>query len=142
MGIANGPGKSGKQELAMANTETNRDMRERDRMDTRDDLNYRDRDYRDRDRDWDRDNDNRNRDRDRPHVRMLTSTEARRSFVTTEFWLALIAAAAVITAGYVDNGKLLVSQGWALGCGIIAFYLLSRGIAKAGSHEPKLRDLD
>jgi hypothetical protein len=131
----------------MANLDTDRDVRERDRTDRRDDLNYRDRDYRDRDRksyDDDRDGDRgvADRDRNRPHTMMVTTTETRNAFLTTEFWLALIAAAAVIAAGYWDEGKLLVSQGWALGCGIIAFYVLSRGIAKAGSHDPKIKELD
>jgi hypothetical protein len=126
----------------MANLDTDRETRDRER---RDDLNYRDRDHQDyRNRAYDdrKDDDrDRDRDRDRPHATLVTSTETRRSFMTTEFWLALIAAVAVIAAGYWDEGKLLVSQGWALGCGIIAFYLLSRGIAKAGSHDPKFKEL-
>ena len=135
----------------MANTDTDRDLSERERTDRRDDLNYRDRDYRDRDRDYDRDRDrdfdrdrdvDRDRDRKGPRTVMVTTTETRNAFLTTEFWIALVAAVAVVAAGYWDEGKLLVSQGWALGCGIIAFYVLSRGIAKSGSQDPKIRELD
>ena len=74
---------------------------------------------------------------------MLTTTETRRAWMTTEFWMAIAMAAAVIVAAYKNNGvNLGIDQAWALGSGIIAFYLLSRGIAKAGSHDPEVRDLD
>jgi hypothetical protein len=74
--------------------------------------------------------------------KLLTSTEARRSFVTSEFWLALIMSVALVVAGYADEDGLATDQGWALAAGVIAFYLLSRGIAKAGSREPQIRDFD
>jgi hypothetical protein len=61
--------------------------------------------------------------------------------VTTEFWLAVIAAAAVIVAAYAD-AAFDVAEGWALFSAIIIGYLLSRGIAKAGSRETYIRDLD
>jgi hypothetical protein len=61
-------------------------------------------------------------------------TEARPGIITSEFWLTLLAAAAVITFGYISDG-LGVDNGWALGAGIVAAYVVSRGFAKAGSRE-------
>jgi hypothetical protein len=74
--------------------------------------------------------------------KLLTSTEARRSFITSEFWLALVMAIALVVVGYADDDGLAIDQAWALSAGVISFYLLSRGIAKAGSREPQVRDLD
>jgi hypothetical protein len=62
------------------------------------------------------------------------TTEARPGIMTTEFWLSLAMAAAVIIAGYVSDA-FSVSTGWALGAGIIAAYVVSRGFAKSGSRE-------
>jgi len=62
------------------------------------------------------------------------STEARPGIMTTEFWLCLAMAAAVIVAGYVSDA-LGVETAWALGAGVIAAYALSRGLAKCGSRE-------
>ena len=69
------------------------------------------------------------------------TTEARPGIMTTEFWLALAMAAAVIIAGYVSDA-LAVDTAWALGAGVIAAYVVSRGLAKAGSREgPFMVDL-
>jgi hypothetical protein len=76
-----------------------------------------------------------------PSLGVRLGTETRRSLVTTEFWLAVIAAAAVIVAAYAD-AAFDVAEGWALFSAIIIGYLLSRGIAKAGSRETYVRDLD
>jgi hypothetical protein len=73
-------------------------------------------------------------------VRMTTAKETRRSFITTEFWLTLLGAAAVVTAGYWDEARLAVDLAWALGIGLVAMYVLSRGIAKAGSQTHPVRD--
>jgi hypothetical protein len=61
-------------------------------------------------------------------------TEARPGMMTTEFLLTLLAAATVVIAGYVSD---LFDEdlAWALFAGIVAAYVLSRGIAKAGSKE-------
>ena len=61
-------------------------------------------------------------------------TEARPGIMTTEFWLTLFAAATVVIAGYVSD-LFAEDLAWALFAGIIAAYVLSRGIAKAGSKE-------
>lgn len=76
-------------------------------------------------------------------LRMVTRTETRRAMMTTEFWIAIAMAAAVIIAAYKNDGRNLgIDQAWALGSGIIAFYVLSRGVAKAGSSDPEVRDID
>jgi hypothetical protein len=62
------------------------------------------------------------------------STEARPGLLTTEFWLSIAMATAVIVAGYFSDA-LNVDTAWALGAGVIAAYALSRGLAKAGSRE-------
>ena len=61
-------------------------------------------------------------------------TEARPGIMTTEFWLTLLAAATVVIAGYVSD-VFDEDLAWALFAGIVAAYVLSRGIAKAGSKE-------
>jgi hypothetical protein len=61
-------------------------------------------------------------------------TEARPGIMTTEYWLTLFAAATVVIAGYVSD-MFNENVAWALFAGIVAAYVLSRGIAKAGSKE-------
>jgi hypothetical protein len=61
-------------------------------------------------------------------------TEARPGIMTTEYWLTLFAAATVVIAGYVSD-MFNEDLAWALFAGIVAAYVLSRGIAKAGSKE-------
>ena len=74
--------------------------------------------------------------------KLLMSTETRRSFVTSEFWVALAMAALLIVVGYADDDGLGITRAWELAAGIIAFYIVSRGIAKAGSRDPQVRDFD
>ena len=61
-------------------------------------------------------------------------TEARPGIMTSEFWLALLTATTVVIASYI-SGAFPIRLGWALFAGIVAAYVLSRGIAKAGSPE-------
>ena len=61
-------------------------------------------------------------------------TEARPGIMTTEFGLTLLAAATVVIAGYVSD-TFSNDLAWALFAGIVAAYIVSRGIAKAGSKE-------
>ena len=61
-------------------------------------------------------------------------TEARPGIMTTEFWFTLLAAATVVIAGYVSD-TFSNDLAWALFGGIVAAYVLSRGIAKAGAKE-------
>jgi hypothetical protein len=70
----------------------------------------------------------------RPRMLFAGETEARPGIMTTELWLTLASAATVVIASYI-SGAFPIRLGWALFAGIIAAYLLSRGIAKAGSSE-------
>jgi hypothetical protein len=71
---------------------------------------------------------------DRRGLFLAGETEARPGIMTTEFWLTLLAAATVVIAGYVSD-TFSNDLAWALFGGIVAAYVLSRGIAKAGSKE-------
>lgn len=64
----------------------------------------------------------------------MFSTEARPGIITSEFLLTLITSIVVVVAAYISE---TVPQrwGWALFTAIIVAYILSRGIAKAGSRE-------
>src|SRR4029077_11657282 len=75
-------------------------------------------------------------------AKILTTTETRRSLMTSEVWLTIVAAVAMIVVGYADDNGLGVNRAWALTAGVIGLYILSRGIAKAGSSDPRVRDLD
>jgi hypothetical protein len=64
-------------------------------------------------------------------------TESRATVMTSELLLTLASAAAVVIASYV-SGAFPIRLGWALFAGIVAAYVLSRGIAKAGSSKAPL----
>jgi len=79
----------------------------------------------------------------RPSI-MAGDTEARPGLMTTEFWLTMIVGIAVVVISYVDD-SFSVDLGWKLGVGLAAAYVISRGIAKAGSSEryvAQLRERD
>ena len=61
-------------------------------------------------------------------------TEARPGIMTTEFWLTIVSAMTVVIAAYISD-SFETDLGWALFAGIIAAYLISRGLAKVGSRE-------
>jgi hypothetical protein len=62
------------------------------------------------------------------------STEARPGVLTSEFMLTLLTAITLVIAGYVSEA-FPERLAWILFAGVIAAYVLSRGIAKAGSKE-------
>lgn len=74
----------------------------------------------------------------RPQVR---STETRKSFRTTEFLAFVVVTVATLIAAYSQDG-FDIDQAWTLVAIITSFYMLSRGIAKAGSREPRYDDGD
>jgi hypothetical protein len=91
--------------------------------------------YGDRERraDWDR--------RARGERGIFISTEARHGFFTTEFWLTVIGVTALIVLAFaVDE----LGDRFGVGCAtaVLVAYILSRGIAKAGSNETKRRSED
>ena len=70
-------------------------------------------------------------------------TETRQAFKTSEFWVFILVAAGVIIATYTDdNDSLTEWRGWLLFCGAAIAYIISRGIAKAGSSEPRVERVD
>jgi hypothetical protein len=72
---------------------------------------------------------------------IFIDTEARRGFTTTEFWLTILGVAALVIMAY--NSDLLgVRYGMAMATVVLFGYILSRGIAKAGSEETQRRDGD
>jgi hypothetical protein len=74
-------------------------------------------------------------------VHVETPTETRRSFKTTEFFAMLAGIAAVVIAGYASDDSLDVARIWTLVTVILSAYMISRGLAKAGSHDWHGRDL-
>jgi hypothetical protein len=61
--------------------------------------------------------------------------ETRRAFQTTEFFVMLAAIAAVIVVGYSDDDSLDAARIWTLVAVLASAYMVSRGIAKAGSRD-------
>jgi hypothetical protein len=82
---------------------------------------------------------NGDRDDDR-EVKVYERTEARRSPATSEFWIYIVITAALLFFTYLDTGDSLSREdGWRYAAAITIAYLLSRGLAKAGSSEPVVR---
>ena len=70
----------------------------------------------------------------------IERTEARRSLATSEFYIYIIAVIALLFFTYdsaVDS--LSREEGWRYAIALTVGYLLSRGLAKAGSSEPRIR---
>jgi hypothetical protein len=64
-----------------------------------------------------------------------TSRETKPSFLTSELLLTLATVAALLVAGYLHDDSLNTWRTWLLVTVISSAYVLSRGIAKAGSHD-------
>ena len=89
-------------------------------------------------------NDYRDRDLDRGPRRergFFISTEARPGFLTTEFWLTLLGVGALIVLAFAVD-ELGDRFGVACATAVLVAYILSRGIAKAGSSETKRSSRD
>jgi hypothetical protein len=72
---------------------------------------------------------------------IFIDTESRRGFTTTEFWLTIIGVVGLVIMAY--NSDLLgVRWGMGMATAVLLGYILSRGIAKAGSDEVVRRDPD
>jgi hypothetical protein len=72
---------------------------------------------------------------------IFIDTEARRGFTTTEFWLTIIGVIALVIMAY--NSDLLgVRWGMGMATAVLLAYILSRGLAKAGSDEVQRRNSD
>lgn len=82
-------------------------------------------------------------------VRWL-STETKAAFKTTEFWamvvviVGILVAAAMIKGGDTASGtdEFIARQAWLYVAIVAVGYMISRGLAKAGSREPYEADRD
>ena len=69
-------------------------------------------------------------------VRRLT-TETKAAFKTTEFFAFLaVLAGILISAAVVDDGSFGASKAWLYATILTVGYMVSRGLAKAGSRQP------
>jgi hypothetical protein len=73
--------------------------------------------------------------RERSGVQIGNPAETRRSYTTTEFFVMIASVAAVIVVGYANDDSLNVFRIWLLVTVLASAYMVSRGIAKAGSYE-------
>ena len=80
------------------------------------------------------------RDRDRDHhVPVTKSTETRGAFKTTEMIAYVAVLAAILIAGAIADGFGARSI-WLYATILTVGYMVSRGLAKSGSHEPYVDD--
>jgi hypothetical protein len=69
----------------------------------------------------------------------VRSTETKASLKTSEFFVYIIAAAAILIASLVVDG-FNATEGWMFFTFLSIGYMVSRGLAKSGSREPYYRD--
>ena len=69
----------------------------------------------------------------------VRSTETKASTKTSEFFVYVIAAAAILIASLVVDG-LNATEGWMFFTYLSIGYMISRGLAKSGSREPYRAD--
>jgi multisubunit Na+/H+ antiporter MnhG subunit len=67
------------------------------------------------------------------------STETKASTKTSEFYVYLAAVAAVLIASYIVDG-FNATEGWMFFTYLSIGYMISRGLAKAGSRDPYRSD--
>jgi hypothetical protein len=65
---------------------------------------------------------------------IFISTEARPGFITSEFWLTLLSVIALVILAY-GSDALGVRFGMGMATAVLIAYVISRGIAKAGSSD-------
>jgi hypothetical protein len=68
-----------------------------------------------------------------------SSTETKASTKTSEFFVYVIAAAAILIASLIVDG-FNATEGWMFFTFLSIGYMISRGLAKAGSREPYRAD--
>ena len=71
-----------------------------------------------------------------------THTETRKSFRTTEFYAMVLFVAGVLLATYLDEDSLARSDGWRYATFAVAAYIVSRGLSKLGTREPRTEEID
>jgi hypothetical protein len=75
---------------------------------------------------------------------IFISTEARPGFITSEFWFTVLGVAALAILAYASDA-LGVRWGMGMAAAVLVAYIVSRGIAKAGSSDvigTRDRDID
>jgi hypothetical protein len=80
--------------------------------------------------------------RNAPRRGNRTFTETKAGFKTTELMLAIVAIAAILIATYVVDADLGANEGWRYATWVAVAYILSRGLAKAGTREPYSDNVD
>jgi hypothetical protein len=65
-----------------------------------------------------------------------TFTETKAGFKTTEMMVAVAAIVAILIATYVADADLGANEGWKYIAWVAVAYIVSRGLAKAGTREP------
>ena len=65
----------------------------------------------------------------------VRTTETKASTKTSEFFVYLVAAAAILIASFVVDG-FNATEGWMFFTFLSIGYMVSRGLAKSGSREP------
>lgn len=79
-------------------------------------------------------------DDDDNEVTFYERSEARRSLETSELWLYVIVTTVLLFFTYLDGDDSLSREdGWRYAAATTVGYLISRGLAKAGSSEPRVR---
>ena len=71
-----------------------------------------------------------------------THTETRKSFRTTEFYAMVLFVAGILLATYLDEDSLARSDGWLYSSLVVGAYILSRGLSKLGSREPRVEEYE
>jgi hypothetical protein len=72
-----------------------------------------------------------------------TFTETKAFYKTSEFMVWVLTVAGVLVVTYInDSASLSNWHGWLLVTVLSSVYMLSRGIAKAGTREPYAEDYD
>lgn len=79
-----------------------------------------------------------------PRVRTMreTHTETRKSFRTTEFYAMILFVAGILLATYLDEDSLARSDGWLFASFVVGAYIISRGLSKLGSGEPRVEEYE
>ena len=74
------------------------------------------------------------------HREHRTYTETKLFAKTSEFYFAIIAIAGILIATYADSDdSLVLDDGWRMATFVAVAYIISRGLAKAGSRSPTPR---
>jgi hypothetical protein len=78
----------------------------------------------------------------RPSFARRLTTETKQAFRTTEFWamvgviVAILISAAAVSGGDGGGDQFIARQAWLYVAIVAAAYMISRGLAKAGSRDP------